>query len=172
MKKLVLLLSVACFPLLLLAQFEPPPSAPYIRYGDFYYRNNYGGLKQLMRALPKHDPELHGKLRPEWEEMQTNQGLGIALCTFGAVSGFAIMLTVPDYDTGSAVEDVDRSVGRIAFGTLILAGGLSGGLALLNLRRDILSFVNTFNARSEGAKLKFTLTTAAGPGVGLQYRLD
>lgn len=32
--------------------------------------------------------------------------------------------------------------------------------------------INAFNNNSEGPKLRFTMSTAVGPGVGLQYRLD
>ncbi len=171
MKTLSSLICAIFFPLFLLAQTEPPPTAPYIRYGDLYYQNQYRGLKQLMKDLPRHDSVLYSKLRLEWEQMQTNQVLGIVSCTAGSLVGLAVMNSASDNQTSSSNRNASNVDGRIVFGSLLLLGGLGGGFALLNLRRDVLNFVNLFNDQSEGQKLRFTLTPAAGPGVGLQYRL-
>jgi len=172
MKILLLLLSVTCLPLLLAAQSDPPPTAPYLQYGDLYYRNSYSGLSRLMRELPEHDPELHSKLRQKWNQMRLKQGAGPIVGAVGSTTGALIMLGATVNDTGTTTLDRDRRRSRITIGALVLGAGIGGSITLLNRREEVLSFIHTFNAVSEGPKLQFSLTNSAGPGVGLLYWLD
>ena len=125
-----------------------------------------------MKDLPRHDSVLYSKLRLEWEQMQTNQVLGIVSCSVGSLAGLAVLASADNNQTSSLNGNDSNVDSRIVFGSLLLLGGLGGGFALLNQRRDVLDFINLFNEQSEGEKLRFTLTSAVGPGVGLRYRLD
>ncbi len=187
MKRLLLLLPFL-FPLLLTAQVPQryevqvvAAEAPFIRYGDFYYENNYRGLRQLMRELPAYDPSLYRQLQPQWEQMQTRQTLGVVVLSAGLTVGGIVMASRPqeDYQVGfgsftstASRTDYDKAIRNIYAGATIMAVlGVAGAL-IVNRRPQVLGFINAFNHNSTGPKLRFSMSTAVGPGVGLHYRLD
>lgn len=184
MKRLLLLIPFL-IPLILSAQrYEVqvlPANAQFIRYGDFYYENNYRGLRQLMRELPTYDESLYRQLKPRWEQMQSRQVLGITLVAVGTTVGSIFMLSSPEeerrvgsgqFSASYKVTDTDKYISNVLTGSIIMAVLGGTGALLFNRRPQVLGFINAFNNNSQGPKLRFTMSTAAGPGVGLQYRLD
>jgi len=183
--KRYLLLIPFLIPLILSAQrYEVqvvPAKARFINYGDFYYENNYRGLRQLMRELPAYDQPLYQQLKPRWDEMRSNQALGITFITVGTAVGSIFMLSFPKkekqigygtYSSSRTTLDGGKYIGNVLKGGLIMAVLGGCGSLMLNGRSQVLGFINAFNNNSEGPKLRFATSTAVGPGIGLQYRLD
>ena len=158
-----------------------PANAQFIRYGDFYYENNYRGLRQLMRELPAYDQSLYRQLKPRWEQMQSRQVLGITLVTVGTTVGGIFMLSSPEeerrvgsgqFSSSYSAFDTDKYMSNVLTGSIIMVVLGGAGALLFNRQPQLLGFINAFNNNSEGPKLRFTMSTAVGPGVGMQYRLD
>ena len=160
--KRYLLLIPFLIPLILSAQrYEVqvvPANARFINYGDFYYENNYRGLRQLMRELPAYDQPLYQQLKPRWDEMRSNQALGITLVTVGTTVGGLFLFSSPEeerrvgsgqFSTSYNAFDKDKYMSNVLTGSIIMVVLGGTGALLFNRQPQILGFINAFNNNSD-----------------------
>lgn len=174
--KNIALLCLLLFPILLPAQDRVVvEERRYLTYGDAIYPYSFMGLRMLLLDIEETDPGLHAEMQPAFAALQRQRTSARTIAIAGGTLGAGLVLATIPWAASDPDAALGRTIGGLLAGTIVGSGSLLIARGIYRGDRDFIGFINDFNKKSEGPKLRLSgmfFTPAGGwsAGLGLRWR--